>query len=841
MKYRIAVGVLLVVSIFMSVMWDARRVGALSWEKSSVVRHDAYPIEWKEYCGGVVQLISVNGQDRNGCTYGSRRQVATYRDENDVFRVAVKRGVGEIYHPVAGMCSSGLVCMYSETADTLITQQNGAYRKKYVVSYQNFLSQLTLTVENNAKEYVFSGESPPSFLRAVDDSLLPTQSAGISENGKWLVVELVDMGIVTVNLESGRVIRVTEGMRQYGLGRDPKFELTINNDGTAVVMAGFNVGFQIIATTDGCGHTLLTYPTERFDPSVKTCQAADADIHEVIRNTYALFNPHFDSTGDFMTIDAMSVVGLTNRVVIGDKNTTQSQIVHYVSLGDSFTSGEGETDDSMYLAGTNTIDDRCHLSNRSYPFLLATAQLWSHQAIACSGARMHDISGGGRYLGQNNRLDKKQDIKQRQQLAYEQAIPGRVRQIEFVNRLHPLVVSVSIGGNDSGILAKLKDCAGPGECSWVQERMRKSSADEIDALAQQYASLFSQLKETRAHVIVIGYPFAIDPKGKCDVISGMLFTESERRYLYESTKRLNRVMANAAAKQSLPFVDVGAAFKGAELCSDAKNSAMNGLRYGSEVSVAGMAIIGSESYHPTPKGHRMVAQAIADVMNTHQYGCRVSCRGSDEDYWKTTSVSNTIIRSWAMTDSCDQPSCFLTIPQNIFKADTMVTFISDGANEIMQAPTDDRGSVSVELVVSEASVSGYERIRATGFGVDGDALELYQVIERPVPITKEAFNDLPSETSMATNGQIPNQHIVATPHHVVTNDLKDRLRVTAFTARSDLASIARETAYVPSKRDSVDTKQGQGQGLGHYALLWYAGAALVGSLGVFSLWRMSRR
>lgn len=93
----------------------------------------------------------------------------------------------------------------------------------------------------------------------------------------------------------------------------------------------------------------------------------------------------------------------------------------YLAMGDSYSSGEGDTAamGSHYRRGTNVPGgvlhprEMCHVSDRSYPFLL---QKWlmpggTMQSVACSGAvAAQDYTGSEwGYKGQNSRLAKSRD------------------------------------------------------------------------------------------------------------------------------------------------------------------------------------------------------------------------------------------------------------------------------------------------------------------------------------------------------------------------------------------------------------------------------------------------
>jgi len=113
---------------------------------------------------------------------------------------------------------------------------------------------------------------------------------------------------------------------------------------------------------------------------------------------------------------------------------------------------------------------------------------------------------------------------------------------------------------------------------------------------------------------VIGYPLAIDPTGGCDPMTRLLFNEEERRYLREAQRLLNSVIASAASRASMTYIDISQSYRSHELCSGSVTPAMNGLRLGNDsgpiASLPALRLIASESFHPTPQGHRLAATFI---------------------------------------------------------------------------------------------------------------------------------------------------------------------------------------------------------------------------------------
>lgn len=129
----------------------------------------------------------------------------------------------------------------------------------------------------------------------------------------------------------------------------------------------------------------------------------------------------------------------------------------YLALGDSYSSGEGDTEKNnatgqkYYRQLTDVNEDKkqgipgekCHISTRSYPYKLAQymelkqtgTKQWD--TVACGGATIYDLNGSnsGGYDGQNDRLRDYADKNTLQKMALNEMIPGRVKQIEFVKKI----------------------------------------------------------------------------------------------------------------------------------------------------------------------------------------------------------------------------------------------------------------------------------------------------------------------------------------------------------------------------------------------------------------------
>jgi hypothetical protein len=108
---------------------------------------------------------------------------------------------------------------------------------------------------------------------------------------------------------------------------------------------------------------------------------------------------------------------------------------NYVSMGDSYSSGEGN---GSYMQGSATASDKCHRSQLSYPVMLTAAdpdfKTDSYTYASCSGAETAD------FLSPNHKYSTE---------------PAQVKSLSAKTN----VVTFTIGGNDVGFPDVLTACA----------------------------------------------------------------------------------------------------------------------------------------------------------------------------------------------------------------------------------------------------------------------------------------------------------------------------------------------------------------------------------------------
>jgi len=219
--------------------------------------------------------------------------------------------------------------------------------------------------------------------------------------------------------------------------------------------------------------------------------------------------------------------------------------IHYVALGDSYSSG----------VGAGSTSGSCGQSLNAFPKLWAVANsVASFTFAACSGARTGDV------------------------------ISSQLSSLGTATTL----VSVTIGGNDAGFSSILETCV----------LKSTSSCESAVAAGEQYATgtlpglLDTTLAGIRAHapnakVVVLDYPDFYD-------LSAWLcigLSRADHQALDAGINVLDGVIAAATARAGDTFADVRPAFSGHELCDHAGWLNSVTLPIGN-------------SYHPTATGQQ---------------------------------------------------------------------------------------------------------------------------------------------------------------------------------------------------------------------------------------------
>lgn len=463
-----------------------------------------------------------------------------------------------------------------------------------------------------ALQYIVSG-SPEARLNHRSGTALPVEvdGAAFSANGRWLVVDAPGAGMLRVDLESPTYEWIAFGPpHDYTLGLNPAIASAVTNDGRYVAVAApaFRQGV-IVYDLETC--TSDTVPirngigmqceSRRLDPEITA--ALPGYNGRITRLSFAdeetlTFEAAYDNSEGQVRQAAMFASA-------SGESTTR---LEHLALGDSFSSGDGAYD---YIAGTDTPatstapENRCRVSRDSYPFVVAEAiNVLSVRSAACSGATTHNIADTAQWGGDR-------------QAALSTFLPGVTAQLDFVRKYRPAVITIGIGGNDIGFGDIVQRCTFPSFASiplpvptvcYPSYEERLNLLNSIRGKFDGFVRVFMRLKAVApptTRIYVVGYPQIVLPTGGNCALNVHLADE-ERLLATQLVAYLNGVLASAARRAGLRFIDVEHALDGQRMCETSSgNVAVNGLTSGDD-----RGPVGSESFHPNKLGHRLIAAAV---------------------------------------------------------------------------------------------------------------------------------------------------------------------------------------------------------------------------------------
>ena len=315
--------------------------------------------------------------------------------------------------------------------------------------------------------------------------------------------------------------------------------------------------------------------------------------------------------------------------------------VQVVALGDSFISGEGALE---FFEGTNDAGgNQCRRAPTSYPYVIATGLNASVRSLACSGAKIADLTTCGQMWPDGRRCRSAVPVGENPD--DDDATPDEPAPLpppesvvsvwadslaDFSERpAGPLpqlvtavaggatddvdVVLVSIGGNDVGFSSIVKACLLPKGC----DERREIWLDTIELLGPQLDAAYTQIRIAfpNADVLVMPYPMIVkaEPRTSCDL--GL--SQDEREFVVDFIHELDLTIAEAAARAEFEFVEEGVdAYDGHQLCDE--QAGANHLKLvppdGAALGRYSPATWIPGSMHPNVLGHRLTAAASVCVV-----------------------------------------------------------------------------------------------------------------------------------------------------------------------------------------------------------------------------------
>jgi lysophospholipase L1-like esterase len=231
-------------------------------------------------------------------------------------------------------------------------------------------------------------------------------------------------------------------------------------------------------------------------------------------------------------------------------------VVHYVALGDSYSSGVGA---GSYIASRGSCDQ----STNAYPALWNAAnQPASYVSEACSGATTATV------------------------------LSSQLSALSAATTL----VSITVGGNDVGFSSVMETCVLESTSSCVSA-VNHAEALTASQLPRELDSVLSAISADapKARVVVLDYPHLYDLNKSSSCIG---LSTTDRTDLNQGADRLDSQIQAAAAHHGDVFADVRGAFTGHEICDS--SSWLHSVNF----------LDVSESYHPTASGQSGAYEAV---------------------------------------------------------------------------------------------------------------------------------------------------------------------------------------------------------------------------------------
>jgi len=733
----------------------AQAESGYSWTagQASVLQRSYQSGSFTNTCMGYQQDLMVSELQmlQKVCVYGDDRLKIGHIGSAGSLRAVVGFPYDTEIHILEGICS-GLACRYSADQDMIVSQTPTSAFGWSVVVYKHVSERIKQTrLVGGEIRYSFDSSQPEYVAKDLSGGYLWTPSYAISRNGKWIVMEVQEKGMVVVNTDTFEARQITSSGALYGRGFDPEQQLAVSNNGKSVAVMGLNMGFGIFDSTERCGRPLGNTISE---PGMIECPETDVGVSVLFPGFRSAFHPRFYGEGQQLqaTINSWTEPRTTITFLANGSKPVHS--LKLLALGDSFTSGEGETDKHFYQVGTDDEFDTCHTSRRSYPLLVAASLAigpTDAKSVACSGARIKDIIGVKEtYWGQGSRLGSMglslADMTQAQVDSLESFQPGRSLQASFLEQYNPEKLIIGIGGNDAGLMGKLRVCAMPGTCEWAKREGMRATADEIKRLGTSLGGLFAYILDSHpgTTVYVSGYPQIIEVNGLCDPVTDTLFDYDERKFIENSINYLNQVTRVAAKKAGFTYLDIEHSFDNKRLCSESGDSAMNGLRIGNDIAPLALLpllkMIGAETFHPNPLGHRRIADDILlkrpalevdDNCSVSPTGCSEAELNSEApDYWGATSEDNNVftVGDFVISKTSSSNLSIMLADGSLRPNSSVDVEIRSTPTVLRTIQTNERGGIQASVSLPDDISSGYHSIHLLGLNVDDKRVNIYQFI-----------------------------------------------------------------------------------------------------------------
>ncbi len=518
---------------------------------------------------------------------------------------------GEIFNKtgrrLVGSNNSPAMLSYS-TAQSAVAGAGALYYTKTISAQKQIYTSGTLPKQFKARYLIDEFNGVAMNYQGNNRVIAIIGTINFSPNGRWAVMDTNGTGYLRVDMSTGEMLFFGYSFN-YGMGNDPNYSTAISPSGRYAVVAGGSV--STIYDLQNCAAVPGTHIKKCAEKQLEAFVNTKTGFISGL-NAYVRFKD--DNRIYFQAGGRINGQLQRHAYMMGLGSLDDVHKIDYLGMGDSFASGEGAFN---YQAVTDIKDNKCHLSSRSYPFLLAShGMLDNAHSVACSGAVMDDVwqSDDRDYLGQakDGKTQKEREDIHEVQIIIGNYLPGKITQFSFVEELRPKRITISIGGNDVGFSDKLSSCLIGSIVStcFNSYKERKEVLVEIASQIPRLESVYNQLKKDDRQVYVMGYPKIIKTVGNC--AGNVHFNASEADYANSLAEQLNNTIKIAAKRSGVFYVDVEDVFDGHKLCeTNSEDTYVNGLTAGQEI----LFTIGAESFHPKATGQAAYKERILSATN----------------------------------------------------------------------------------------------------------------------------------------------------------------------------------------------------------------------------------
>lgn len=581
--------------------------------------------------------------------------------------------------------------------------------------------------------YALNTNSADAFIDS-DGNTIPVGYIAVSNNEHYAVAQAMGRGIIRVDLSTREVKLIA-----HENFNDSSTILAISDDGDTIAAIASNASqYRVYSNINACGST----DTASSLPGWSHCFYTDLSSALADESSDAkYYNPSFSSDGSQFIVHSWDESNQHSRKLTFTSDPASFRL-DYLAMGDSYSSGQGDIGKksdgrSYYLPGTEK-KEQCHLSSRSYPFLLRNSWLLSAdnmKSVACSGARvLPDFYGNpDNYYGQAGRLAglSESDLVAAKHIALDQFVPGHIPQLEFIKKYHPKMITFTAGGNDVGFPDIIYYCASsyrllgfiPTDetCAYAKDPEMYSSL--MSLIEDQYVynkQLIEKIKlaSPDTQIYLVSYPHFIARALACYDNSAIL-DRFEINMIRGGVEHFNTILKTVAHDTDTNYVDIENSLNGGQICQGSKymTGPLRALIQNHDFKDPNM-------YHPNAEGHKQIASTIENSI-----GSNTSLVPSDAGYEPTLHIYDIIQQLVMPSFAPINSSQTLQAPANTFKPGSKVTIaMYSQKTDLGSTTTHPDGSLHTTIAIPRQVGIGHHLLTLTGVDSNDNAIQLQQFV-----------------------------------------------------------------------------------------------------------------